>query len=436
MIGLARQTGRATVAMKINSSNKRGLDSKGVQFILASVVLFLQYVVLLALSSNAQNSITLINYTFLGCLAASALGLLFVHGVSRYPGSEQTSNILISFIAAYSILFAIFIMARIEYSRIIIVTSFILNNILFFFVSFLAARRRKIRIGIVPEGSYEGLASLPDVEWLVLHDVDADVSTIDAIAVDLRADISDAWDRKLAQYALNNLPVYHSKHLLESLTGKVELEHLSENSFGTLSPLHAYMNMKHAIDVLAAFSALLLLAPALAVIAIVIRIDSRGPILFRQVRVGYQGQPFRIFKFRTMTDAHHVAANALDAAKTKDGDKRVTRPGAFLRRSRLDELPQLINVLKGEMSWIGPRPEAEILSHWYDREIPFYAYRHIVRPGITGWAQVSQGHVAEVDEVKSKLHFDFYYIKHFSPWIDLLIVIRTAKTMLTGFGAR
>lgn len=293
-----------------------------------------------------------------------------------------------------------------------------------------------MKIGVVSGGSYKDLITVKGIEWRLLHSPQDDVFSLDAITVDLRADISDEWERKLAQFALNNLPVYHSKHLLESLTGKVELEHLSENSFGTLSPLHAYMSVKHALDALSALAGLMVLLPLFAVIAIIIRMDSPGPVLFRQVRIGYQGRPFRVFKFRTMTDVPDAARNALDAAKTRAGDQRVTRPGSFLRRSRLDELPQLLNVLKGEMSWIGPRPEAEVLSHWYDKEIPFYPYRHIVRPGITGWAQVNQGHVAEVEEVKDKLHFDFYYIKHFSLWIDLLIVVRTARTMMTGFGAR
>src|SRR5690606_35231499 len=131
-----------------------------------------------------------------------------------------------------------------------------------------------------------------------------------------------------------------------------------------------------------------------------------------------------------------VAECGVAAAITRDDDRRIPRVGRFLRKSRLDELPQLINVLKGEMSWIGPRPEALVLSQWYEREIPFYPYRHVVRPGISGWAQVHQGHVADVEDVTDKLHFDFYYIKHFSLWIDLIIVGRTIKTMLTGFGAR
>jgi lipopolysaccharide/colanic/teichoic acid biosynthesis glycosyltransferase len=125
-----------------------------------------------------------------------------------------------------------------------------------------------------------------------------------------------------------------------------------------------------------------------------------------------------------------------ESAMTNHGDVRITRVGSVLRRSRLDELPQLFNILSGEMSFIGPRPEAEVLSSWYTGDIPFYRYRHVVRPGITGWAQVNQGHVAEVEEIYLKTQYDFFYIKYFSPWLDLLIVFRTVKTMLTGFGSR
>lgn len=412
------------------------LDLKSVQVTLAILVLVIQYSAVLLIAPDAARSNQLIFDTLVGCIVATLVGIFFIRGVSQYPGVEASAYIVPSFAIAYAVLLATFILGRLEYSRILLTTSFVTNIVLFFLVFSLAGRRRRLRIGIVPEGRYMPPLQIDGIEWFVLRDASEDVSQLDAIAVDLRADISDDWDRRLAAFALSNVPVYHSKHLLESLTGKVELEHLSENSFGTLSPLRSYMSAKHIVDMLSALIALIVLLPLLLIIALVIRLDSPGPILFRQVRIGYQGRPFRVFKFRTMTHAPVSAANALDAAKTKDGDLRVTRPGGFLRQSRLDELPQLLNILKGEMSWIGPRPEAEVLSRWYAEEIPFYPYRHIVRPGITGWAQVNQGHVAEVEEVKSKLHFDFYYIKHYSPWIDLLIVVRTIKTMLTGFGAR
>jgi lipopolysaccharide/colanic/teichoic acid biosynthesis glycosyltransferase len=141
-----------------------------------------------------------------------------------------------------------------------------------------------------------------------------------------------------------------------------------------------------------------------------------------------------VVKFRTMRPVS--IEDERRAAMTGSDDERITRVGAFLRRTRIDELPQIINILKLQMSWIGPRPEAEVLSIWYTSELPFYRYRHVVKPGISGWAQVNQGHVAEVAEVHRKLQYDFYYIKYFSPWLDLLILFRTIKTVLTGFGSR
>jgi lipopolysaccharide/colanic/teichoic acid biosynthesis glycosyltransferase len=121
---------------------------------------------------------------------------------------------------------------------------------------------------------------------------------------------------------------------------------------------------------------------------------------------------------------------------TAEGDPRVTRVGARLRRSRLDELPQIFNILAGQMSWIGPRPEPEGLSPLFVSSIPFYRYRYVVKPGITGWAQVNQGYVSGVDQIALKLQYDFYYIKNFSAWLDVLIFFKTLKTMFTGSGSR
>jgi exopolysaccharide biosynthesis polyprenyl glycosylphosphotransferase len=271
---------------------------------------------------------------------------------------------------------------------------------------------------------------------MVIESPDQTLPKVDAVAVDLRIDLPDAWDQRVADFALTDVPVYHSKHLMESLTGRVELEHLSETSYGTLSPPDNYMIAKNVIDRFAAVIALVILAPFLAAVAVLIRFDSSGPAIFRQERIGFRGKPFTVYKFRTMRTRKVDTAVARDDAITRTNDDRITRLGRFLRRSRIDELPQIINILKGEMSWIGPRPEAAVLSKWYEDEIPFYRYRHVVRPGVTGWAQVMQGHVADVSEVRSKLYYDFYYIKNFSLWIDGLIVFRTMMTMLTGFGAK
>lgn len=379
----------------------------------------------------------LIYLTAIGCAMATLFGIFLIKSVSKYPGVEETSYTALGFIASYGLLLIVYVLGRLEYSRILISSSFLINVLMFFVLQSVLRRRRRMRIGLVPEGEYLPLLKVDGVEWTTLESPDAEVTRLHAISVDLRSDVSDEWERRLAKFALEGIPVYHSKHLLESLTGKVAIEHLSENSFGTLSPLYAYMRIKSIVDFVSALAALIVLCPLLLAIGILIAVDSPGPILFRQVRIGYQGRPFRVFKFRTMTvEPKDKLVEAIEAAKTKSADKRITRVGGFLRQSRLDELPQILNVIKGEMSWIGPRPEAEVLSRWYENEIPFYRYRHIVYPGITGWAQVNQGHVSEVHEVTSKLHYDFYYIKNFSPWIDILIVMRTIRTMLTGFGAR
>lgn len=333
----------------------------------------------------------------------------------------------------------VFFMARIPYSRSVLTATFFLNIILSVILYGSMRKREVLRIGLVPQSATLVLTEVGRIDWRVLNGPDAPVDDLDAIAVDLWSDVSDEWERKLASFALAGLPVYHSKHLWESLTGKVEIEMLSENNFGTLSPLYAYMAVKQYLDWALALAALIVLLPFSILIAVLIKLDSPGPIFFIQTRIGYRGKPFRVFKFRTMMAVPAQSANDLDArdaAMTKDDDQRITRVGKFLRHSRIDELPQILNVLRGEMSWIGPRPEAEVLSRWYEHEIPFYRYRHIVRPGITGWAQVHQGHVATVYQVREKLHFDFYYIKNFSPWIDIVVVARTIRAIVTGFGSK
>lgn len=377
----------------------------------------------------------LLNITLIGSIFASLLGLSLLRSLSHYPGVQGSVYILPSFLSGYSIAFFVFLFGRFTYSRSVFISAFVLCVIWFYVAYFRSQRRGGLSIGIVPVGAAPQLMDVGRIDWRILEHPDSDASDLTAVVADLRSDLPDAWERRLTDFALEGLPVYHSKQLIESLTGQVELEHLSENSFGSLAPVSAYMVFKHVLDWFAAAAALILLSPFLLTLALLIRLDSPGSPIFRQIRMGYRGQPFTVYKFRSMT-TRAAPVDARTQAMTQANDQRVTRIGRFIRSSRIDELPQLLNVLKGDMSWIGPRPEAEVLSRWYETEIPFYRYRHIVRPGITGWAQVSQGHVAEVDDVRLKLHYDFYYIKHFSPWLDMLIVARTIRTMATGFGAR
>lgn len=400
----------------------------------AALLLAVLPIIMAIIYPQGQVSQTVILVTYIYSLMATFLGSMLFKSIIKYPGVEATAYILPSFTISFSCLLLFLILSRVHYSRSLLFISFIVVIVWYAIVHAADRHRRVLTIGIVPGSDLRSLLEVRGVRWKSLSDP-AEIASVDAVAADLRIDVPTDWDRALADCALAGVPVYHSKHLAESLTGKVQLEHLSENNFGTLTPISAFMNFKHGVDWVVAALVGILFAPFLILVAIVIRFDSPGPSIFRQTRIGYRGKPFTVYKFRTMS-ATPTGQGVLDAAKTQNGDKRITKIGAFLRRSRIDELPQIFNILKGEMSWIGPRPEAQVLSQWYESEIPFYRYRHIVRPGLTGWAQVHQGHVAEVEDVKTKLYYDFYYIKTYSPWIDLLIVAKTIQTILNGFGAK
>ncbi len=403
----------------------------GGALLLAAVIPFLLRV--LAIDSAAQ--MVPVTQAFYGTVLAILIGYALFHNVSAYPGVEKAAYVLPAFSLSFAMLMLIFFMTRLEYNRIMIFSGYTLSVIWFLVMHSRRQRQNVLRVGILPFGTHLGADHIPGVEWVLLSDPTTPVVGLDAVAADLRTDLPSEWDRRLADFALAGLPVYHTKHLVESLSGRVELEHLSENSFGSLAPISAWMSVKNVLDWIAAALAAIVLAPFLLIIGIAIRMTSPGPALFRQQRIGYKGEPFTVYKFRTMVAVRDVTCER-NEAMTRPDDVRIAPLGRFLRRSRIDELPQIINILRGEISWIGPRPEAQVLSRWYEDELPFYRYRHIVKPGITGWAQVCQGHVTDLDDVRSKLHYDFYYIKHYSPWIDMLIVVRTVRTMLTGFGSR
>jgi lipopolysaccharide/colanic/teichoic acid biosynthesis glycosyltransferase len=376
-----------------------------------------------------------LNDSLVATTLALTAGYYAFRRVSHYPGVRASYHILPVFAASYGAALAVFFFLRLDYSRLHFLSSFVLCAGWYYVVYFKLQRQHRLTIGVVPYGDVRDLLEIEEVRWVTLVDPEANEEGLDAIVADLRSDIPDAWERFLADRALAGMLVMHVKQMEESLTGRVAIEHLSENNLGSLIPGIVYAKVKRLWDFMLSLVLLPFLLPFLLIVAVAIRLDSPGPILFRQERMGYRGERFRMYKFRSMRQAaDHDDARA--AAMTQDDDHRVTRLGRYLRRYRIDELPQILNILKGEMSWIGPRPEAVPLSLWYEAELPFYRYRHIVRPGITGWAQVKQGHVADVGDVLWKLQYDFYYIKNFSFWLDLLIVARTIRTILSGFGAR
>jgi sugar transferase (PEP-CTERM system associated) len=222
----------------------------------------------------------------------------------------------------------------------------------------------------------------------------------------------------------------------ERLVGKILVENLKPSWFIFSSGFRQFRFpriIKRIVDVLLAAVVLLVCLPLLPIVALLIRLDSPGPILFRQDRVGEGEKVFTLLKFRSMRmDAESTSGPVW----AQDQDDRTTAVGRFLRRSRLDELPQLINVLKGEMSFVGPRPERPFFVAVLLKEVPYYSVRHTVKPGITGWAQIKYSYGASMEDALEKLQYDLFYIKNLSIWLDLTILFETIKVVMLGRGSR
>jgi lipopolysaccharide/colanic/teichoic acid biosynthesis glycosyltransferase len=373
--------------------------------------------------------------TIVATTFAITLGLIGLRQLARLPGVEESIYCVPALLVSFLLALAALLMLRLEYNRYLFPTSFALTIVWVFVAHALNRRYRTVRLAIVPGGEVETLTSIRDVEWLPLDTPTLPKGRLNGLIVDLRQDLEPRWERFIADCALAGIRIFHVKQIRESLTGRLEITHLSENTLGSINPDALYLKVKQVVDWIMALVALVVLSPALLLVGLAIRLESPGPAIFRQTRVGFRGQLFRVYKFRTMRHGGGPG-DTLASAVTTDTDPRITRLGKFLRRTRIDELPQLFNVLKGEMSWIGPRPETAPLSNFYDKQLSFYRYRNIVRPGISGWAQVNQGHVTGADETLEKLHYDFYYIKNFSPWLDVLIAFKTVGIVVSGFGSR
>ena len=214
----------------------------------------------------------------------------------------------------------------------------------------------------------------------------------------------------------------------------VTISELNNNNAQSLNNVvsNEYLDKKRVLDLLVIAVVLPFVAVIMAVTAVVIKLESSGSVFFWQKRVGMDGKTFNMMKFRSMTSDSEAKGSQF----AQSNDMRVTRVGKFIRKFRIDELPQLWNVVKGDMSIIGPRPEQESFVSEFNKTIPNYSLRHTVRPGITGLAQTEQGYVADADGTVTKLKYDLYYIKNLSFMTDVQITLKTVYTILTGFGAR
>jgi sugar transferase (PEP-CTERM system associated) len=303
-------------------------------------------------------------------------------------------------------------------------------------------RREDLNLKVVgfvsgdPTGSAAEIADIP-----VLGDIDSlervvrnhRISRIIVALEDRRGSLPI---RELVKLRVAGVRVEDVHSTMSALTGRVWLETIRPSWFVFSDGFHRSrltLLIKRVLDIVISSAFLILAAPLGAIIAILIRLESRGPAIYRQKRVGLGGVVFSVFKFRSMVvDAEANRGPQWAAAN----DDRVTRLGKFIRRYRIDELPQVINVLRGEMSFVGPRPERPVFVESLRQEISYYDERHSVRPGITGWAQVSYPYAASIKDTLHKLEYDLFYLKNLSIFFDCAIILRTVRIVLMGQGSR
>ena len=256
-------------------------------------------------------------------------------------------------------------------------------------------------------------------------------SALAGVVIDPQAPTDVARERLISDLRLQHVRLYSVEAVAELISGRKMLSNLQAQDLWALDGNPAYDTVKRLTDIGLTLAALPLWLPLCLAAGLAVKLNTPGPMLFSQIRIGRNGREFRIWKLRSMR--HEEATTARFA---QPNDDRVTSVGKIIRRTRLDELPQLWNVLKGDMSLIGPRPEQAEFVRVFAHRIPAYPYRHLVRPGLTGWAQVQQGYAEGEEQTAVKLSYDLYYVAHYSLALDLLIAYKTARILFTGFGAR
>ena len=351
----------------------------------------------------------------------------------KMPRFDFFNRLIVTNFVVYGFFGLILVVSRIQlFSRTVVLLEFIVTTILLIVFHSLQRRLYPRHLGILSTIDINPFKAYPYLRVTAVDIGSPHIYKLDGVIADLHKEYDEKTSYFLADLAQKRIPVYNEKTLIETLWGRVPLAKLTAAEIETFIPPDFYSPIKRVTDIVL----VLALSPALVTISIIIgiaiKLDSRGPILFQQPRTGRHGRSFNMLKFRSM----YVIADGGGIRFAERNDKQVTRVGRFLRRLRLDELPQMWNALKGEMSLIGPRPEQLEFTTRFDQLIPFYGFRHTVRPGITGWAQVMYGYAASDDQTREKLEFDFFYIKHMSFWLDLVVFAKTIRTIIIGSGAR
>jgi exopolysaccharide biosynthesis polyprenyl glycosylphosphotransferase len=378
--------------------------------------------------------------TLMWCMVPYLVTVRWLYKTTHLPSTEHWLVLVVNTIVPFLLLVLVLALLQKPFARSALALAAGITVVWFALAERWAQRTTKMQLLVLGQRAGSELAAqlhtqpqllnkqVELVEWGT--DTAPSFELFDGLLLPAQPNLNDDQQAQLARAKQLHMRIYTASSIAELLTGRKSPDVLS-NPLWQPDGNPAYDLGKRLVDVMVVLSTAPGWLPLGVLVALAIKLDGPGPAIFSQWRSGKYGRPFKIYKFRTM-----VVQAESKAQFAQLNDKRITRLGHFLRKSRLDEIPQLVNVLLGHMSLIGPRPEQASFVSQFATDIPSYPYRHLVRPGITGWAQVMQGYAANTEETTVKLSYDLYYVSHYSLALDLLIAVKTVKTMFTGFGAR
>lgn len=368
----------------------------------------------------------ILNHVILNCCAQTLVMLAATRTTGRLD--RKLAAILSVMIVVHGGLAFYILITRSFYSNSVMLIAVGMSSFLGMCVTLVKHRATRVRIAVLgPNEPADGQIRFP---YDRITDPSADLRPYDVLLTTTVTDLSPEWASVLSRAMVVGKPVRHVAEFIEDQEGLVSVDHFDLDHL----PAHgltSYHARKRVFDIVLSLLFMPLALILLSFGAIIVLVTMGRPILFFQRRAGQGGITFNIFKLRTMRQAADV-----NGMTTASGDLRITPAGRFLRRFRIDEIPQIFNVLRGHMSIIGPRPEWVVLSDRYSHDLPVYTYRHLVRPGITGWAQVRGGYASDLAETRVKVGYDLYYIKNLSFALDMQILMRTVWTLLSGGGVR
>jgi len=363
-----------------------------------------------------------INVVFIGSYAS-------FFWMRRIPTSDEISKIILYVFFYTSLLGLILAFTRIGLpSRSVLVAITLETVLIIFIVETVFSRFDPITLIDYADSSFSsrsirGIKIISSEEWNSRNKNSTAVA-VDGVIVGNRTDITDTTLNTVIQ---TGVEIFDIEQLREQILGQIEINEDLISRLPSFNDHTGYLIVRRVIDIFASFLFLPVGLILVVIVGVLIKLETNGPVFFVQKRIGRSGKPFLLFKLRTMVPDEQGSASF-----ASQNVHRITRIGRIARRWRIDEIPQLWNIFVGDMSLIGPRPEQQKFVEQYEAEIPFYNIRHRLRPGLTGWAQVKQGYAEGREEARRKLSFDIYYLRHVSPWLDGLIVLKTLYFIAKG----